>query len=382
MREHFKKVFDQEKQGQLDLSASSLVTRRDFFNLVRLLRDVLAETGRLRNIINRVQLEPTLVSRLGELDAGEELPDDHAVPAPRGFLAPLSRLWSAGPVQGHTSAELSKPSLASTGRPATRLVPKLTAASGITSDMVVVKRQVSSSLSAESSSSSAMPRPIERKSGKDATLLRSIFAGGNGLPGRTSADGWISVRGNTSAAPFGRQTMAAPLTQATDAVLDSFSRVTGDEDDYRPNLLERQLRPRGLSDSSIHSTFIAHANPITLTAANLARTSHSKIDDGDIRATLTTDTHRARDQLSRKISRQYLRAQSSSTASPPPSVIHTPTSASPVAVAVSKGLAPEPSPTLFGNISSWAASSLAPLSALEHNRLGSIQAISRVPSST
>ena len=347
MRELFRKLFDQERNTLHTESetSSSLVGRRDFFILVRLLRDTLSEIGRLRSIINQVQIDPALASKIGDLDAGESISADQPAPSARGFLAPFSRLFSAGQI---SPAEQSpKPTLNGL-RPSTRPVPKQMASSAITSDTVVVKRQVSSTLApgGEDRGLAAPSRPADRK-GNDGRLLRSIFAGGSGM--RTTS--WTSGAGSASAAPTGRQMSSAPLTQATDAVLDSFSR-TGDED-YRPNLLERQLRPRGLSDSSIRSTFVAHAIPNTIRPANIAISTHAYIPDEDVHATLTTDSLKARDQLSRKFSRQHLTSPiaSSSPSSGLPSL-----SSSPVAVPVGKLNRPEPSPSLLSNLQSWATS--------------------------
>jgi hypothetical protein len=144
------------------------------------------------------------------------------------------------------------------------------------------------------------------RSGGSRNQLSSIFAGGGGAVSPSEAS-WVVLPGGRKGAPPSRQTRASSyrqqvLTQNVDAVIDNTS-ANLDEDEFRPNLLERTLRPRGLSDSSIHSTFMSHANPASrlLTPAGLAlsSTSGSRADqatspayqaDGTIRATLATNT--------------------------------------------------------------------------------------------
>jgi hypothetical protein len=106
-------------------------------------------------------------------------------------------------------------------------------------------------------SSSTSANPARRN-------LSSIFAGGAGSTNAGQADPWTMLSRNpshrqsiNSAAPNSRQRVFQPYSKNVDAVVDSVA----EEDEFRPNLLERTLRPRGLSDSSIRSTFLSHANP-------------------------------------------------------------------------------------------------------------------------
>jgi len=134
------------------------------------------------------------------------------------------------------------------------------------------------------------PRPSgtlrPQKSRANRNELLGIFAGAS--TGRVSpSNNWVVVPpGQSSISPipprqlraassqyFGDRTVRArdaqdtasrkKLSSAVDAVIDRTAEQIDDQDpmtvgSYEPPLLERTLRPRGLSDSSIRSTFISH----------------------------------------------------------------------------------------------------------------------------
>lgn len=145
------------------------------------------------------------------------------------------------------------------------------------------------------------PRTLARKkSGKEVRRdLNRIFAGSQqpsaGKPRKADAKAKPEPMPlpRTGGNPFGR--LVSPfvgslsavargqgVSATTNAVLDSIphappagmDKTAGSE--TRATLLERQLRPRGLSDSSIRSTFVAHANPAhrLITRATLAQHVH------------------------------------------------------------------------------------------------------------
>lgn len=271
--------------GSSDQTVESLVSRRDFFALVKVFRDTLSELGKLRTILNRVQLEPALLPKIKEMESLPTLTElINYVPATAfdksaaaTLLAPLSRLFygsetaaSPGP-----SAPAQRPPMPQSRSTSARLAPKIGASSALAPANVNVqfggpggmRRQVSMMPGA---SSGGLSDRYKRDAARD---LGSIFAGGASY--RTnSAEPWTVVgrdRYKPSAAPNTRQTMS----QNVDAVIDG--NIHNDGEDFHPNLLERTLRPRGLSDSSIHSTFMAHANPGTrlLTPAALALSAAS-----------------------------------------------------------------------------------------------------------
>lgn len=360
LRDHFRILVEQEqidRRAQSDPHAAlldpnlSLVTRRDFVALVKLLRDVLVELGRLRGLVNKVLLEPSSAHRLRELDAGTADAAVDVTSASSGFLAPLSRLLSAASavvtpgIEVAPSSPVPKPP---TQRPA-RAVPKLTPSSGLTSATVnvefgsgVVRRIASVAPTDDPIEGTARPVPGRANLAGRRGDLRSIFAGG----GAGSAPEWVVLgNGRQMAAPSGRQAMLpSRLSRQANAVLDTFADPnrapsTGAQS---ADLLQRTLRPRGLSDSSIRSTFDAHgaaataARPVArlLTPAALALSSQPSI--ASVRATMT-----APDDL-----RPTVAARSSAS---------TPLSSSPAGVAPIAMRSAPSSIGLFGNLSAWAS---------------------------
>lgn len=76
MRDRFRRILEQERaavakdatKAVAPPSAESLISRREFVSLVKLLRDLLFEASRLRSLVNRVQLDPSLATRLADFD--------------------------------------------------------------------------------------------------------------------------------------------------------------------------------------------------------------------------------------------------------------------------------------------------------------------------
>ncbi|GAA6011457.1 hypothetical protein JCM11491_002793 [Sporobolomyces phaffii] len=321
MRDRFRRILEQERstlakdtpRAASHSSSESLISRREFVSLVKLLRDLLFEASRLRSLVNRVQLEPSLASRLGELDdaqTGASETTDQATSKSAstagGLLAPLSRLFGSTLSPGEHPTLISRPSSAQLRAP-----PKRGGYSAVTSATVNVefgKAAVRSS-STDPTTTSPSQTPVSRPD-PPRRDLSSIFAGstarpadpwvvlpnGDGPSGATPAPmpqprrapsrspGLASVA--SSYLPFSRilaSSYRPALSSTTNAVLDSIPHAPPTSHDPSasneppPTLLERQLRPRGLSDSSIRSTFLSHgiANPHhrVLTPATLALSS-------------------------------------------------------------------------------------------------------------
>ncbi|GAA5977073.1 hypothetical protein JCM11641_001292 [Rhodosporidiobolus odoratus] len=353
VRQHFRRVVELERathakklqSGQPDDTAStnpndSLVSRRDFVSLVKLLRDLLYETTRLRSIVNRVQLEPSLAPTMKELDVPTVLDPDHAsggaagaskgAPTSGGLLAPLSRLFGA--TLSPDEPSLSHRSSMAQLRPPP---PKRGGSSTVSTATVNVEfgsggvRQASSTApSSEAPGSSGNPlraslvppRPSLPAKAQVKRDISSIFAGASTRSSTLPAgpEPWVVVSPTSGAsvspsplsgpspipAPATRLASAATaassylpfsrylsscrpaMSSTTNAVLDSLPHAPPSHSasssaaaaaqgysDPPPTLLERQLRPRGLSDSSIRSTFISHSHGgggsgVALRAAN------------------------------------------------------------------------------------------------------------------
>ncbi|GAA6020142.1 hypothetical protein JCM10207_006273 [Rhodosporidiobolus poonsookiae] len=346
VRNHFRRVVELERaahakevqRGQYDHSRAtnaneSLVSRRDFVSLVKLLRDLLYEMTRLRSLVNRVHLDPALAAKMEELDVpsalepGEALNKGGAATTAGGLLAPLSRLFGASlsPEDSTLSRQASSAQLrpppakrggSSTVSTATinvefgsGTVRQASATPSSSSSAVSSNLQPSAALRTSTASAQSHPRGPDRQVRRE---ISSIFAGAASRPSSSSTSGATVA----SAAPAGRIASAASaassyipfgrllgsyrpaLSSTTNAVLDSLPAAPParhsssalddeDEDDHHPppTLLERQLRPRGLSDSSIRSTYLSHAATVNphhrlLSPASLALSSEpTRADD-------------------------------------------------------------------------------------------------------
>lgn len=286
MRNHFRQVLEQEASALAsesgtaaqDLSSESLMARKDFITVVKLFRDVLHELGRLRLIINRVALDPQLAARLRDVEAIQAptdlltgtLPGLSDKSGATSLLAPLSRLFYGGDALAGNRAGTAH----GQGGMKSRAAPKIEASSALATATINVefggqggiRRQVSimpqSGDGGLAGKYNSLGKGLPNHSKPPRRELSSIFAGGSGATRAPSGDHWVVLpRGSTarqaSGAPASRQLPHQRYSRHVDAVVDNVP----EEDDFRPNLLERTLRPRGLSDSSIHSTFLAHANP-------------------------------------------------------------------------------------------------------------------------
>lgn len=300
LRETFRRVVEAERRSAAasTTTAESLVTRRDFVQLVKLLREMLNELGRLRSIINRIELDPSLANKVAQMDslAAYEEPEPAVSPASSGLLAPISRLlWSNQP---------SEPTLKR--KPSAHPASKLSALNSVAAETVNVEfgsGQVKQAIKADapnsnSSKSAAAAATIRQASYRsDARSgLRNIFAGAAQSTYRSARDdGWVALSRPPSGAPHDRQRAGGPppptLSTAMDAVLDNFHgqgpHASHGTMPPHPNLLERTLRPRGLSDSSIHSTFQAHGHlPAPVQVTTSQPPPGLAFDDDDLEATL------------------------------------------------------------------------------------------------
>ena len=444
LRNHFRRLLEQERSSAAkDTSGSashhndteSLVVRRDFVALVKLFRDLLFETTRLRSLVNRVQLDPSLAHNLRALDivtaeGGEKL--KVAAPSAGGLLAPLSRLFGGALLGVADPAETiaPRPSVNSRATPTIRPIGKLSGSSGVSSATVSVEFNsgVAGRVVAVGGAGVASPKVASPREGlagvnKSGTQVRrdlnSIFAGGlSSAATRSPTDPWVVVAPppppsstrHFSSNPFGRllASYRPALSSTTNAVLDSIPHAP-QTTDYQPPLLERTLRARGLSDSSIRSTFVAHANPHhrMITPATLALSSERSneaagaitirneedsvrkgLEDLSLGKSLSVGGGSGSRSVSRKSSMAVLRRKPSGANLKPtkldsddvPPVPSLPISISPstphILIAPARSITPIPvsapatlhapshlevqgSTTLFGSLSSWVTSPLA-----------------------
>ncbi|GAA5896120.1 hypothetical protein JCM6882_008494 [Rhodosporidiobolus microsporus] len=300
VRHHFRRIVELERSALLKDAQSSrntpspslpnqhesLVTRRDFVSLVKLLRDLLIETTRLRSIVNRVQLDPSLASTIRELDVPAAVEAEQPAAAggkattSGGLLAPLSRLF--GSTLSPDEPTLSRVSSSAQLRPPPAKRGGSSTVSTATVNVEfgsgVVRQSASATPDLVASTSGLTPARPEQAPRRVKREISSIFAGAStrsASPASTTdprvvvpsaqPSNRLAVAASTASnyIPFGRllPSFRPPMSATANAVLDSIPHdhsSSAIDDEPAPTLLERQLRPRGLSDSSIRSTFLSH----------------------------------------------------------------------------------------------------------------------------
>ncbi|KAH7931341.1 hypothetical protein BV22DRAFT_998573 [Leucogyrophana mollusca] len=287
-----------------DEKLTILCTRKDLRGLFKFFKDVFDELGQLRVTLNDVILEPSIAGKVSEMaldpakaEAMERERKSSGSAHGSSWMAPFSKLFgSSSSDVGSNSSNHTPPRPLSRGRGTVRQprpVPKLGPALAASTTTVNVEfsgtgvgRSVTSTFSAHPgherdttitsslSPASTLPQP---SSSSNVKSVMGIFAG---APRVEDSDPWVVLpRGprrvqstflkadppNSGSATIGRSTMwkrpTSQLSRGVDAVIDADSLlgpVHGDEGeaaDVPGPLLERTLRRRGLSDSSIHSTY-------------------------------------------------------------------------------------------------------------------------------
>lgn len=298
LRAHFRAVLEDEK-------IISTCTRRDFRALLSLFKEMFSELGHMRITLNDVILDPTVAQKVSaaamtdskDVDEARGRAASRSPYALGGWMAPISKLFGTSAVtssdRGSNALSVPTPRVAtgagiasaSAKQKPTRFVPKIGPALGASTTTVNVEfsgsgvgRSVSSALTTSNGAEQAILRattPVATHTGSSRTVL-DIFAG---APRPPDGDAWIVVSPKaqrrlrpvpsganletaTVSRSMGRRMASTRLSRNVDAVIDSESAVheSDDEDDdhnLNDRLLERTLRPRGLSDSSIRSTFLA-----------------------------------------------------------------------------------------------------------------------------
>jgi hypothetical protein len=296
MRTYFRRVLDDEKRQLHGSTTESLVTRKDFMLLIKLFKEMFTELVQLRTVVNQIILDPFAVTRLKEsvqaaidmADPAEAGKAKHTKPAGLGWIAPISKLFTAAPtepsaapaaptprsapkLEASTSASTTHVNVefASTGiiRRSTHALPVISAAEAdpYTSLESISPDTHGKTLSRNGGTIKAKPRPA-------ITLGDGSTRGGPAPPTRAGLMGIFAgapvpaarptIRPKASLEFHGTQRRLGShrrrISNAVDAVIDQpLSENTAEDDN--PTLLERQLRPRGLSDSSIRTTYQSHA---------------------------------------------------------------------------------------------------------------------------
>ncbi|KXN84412.1 hypothetical protein AN958_12641 [Leucoagaricus sp. SymC.cos] len=272
LRQQYRSLLEEDK-------AALPVTRKDLRGLFKFLRDVFIELGQIRTTLNEVILDPTLAPKISDraLHPEREKEVDKDAPAnssAQSWIAPISRLFS--PTRDDLPPSITRSD--GTRHRNTRFVPKSGPALAASAMTVNVEF---SGIGGRSTTNARTTSPVRQSPPTEGTTaLLDIFAGAPQLS--TSTDTWVVVPPPTQARrmasmvqlgsgavleypsngpipeatrTIGRNTvLPIPkeeiIPRAVDAVIDE------SQGQVAP-LLQRTLRRRGLSDSSIHSTFVA-----------------------------------------------------------------------------------------------------------------------------
>jgi hypothetical protein len=352
LRGHFRAILEDER-------STTLISRKEFRALLKTYSELFQEVGSLRATVNEVVLNPQVATRLREETMDPEDGKGRAVPRPTGtlggWIAPLSKLWGAPPTEVpevKVNPASGNPGLMRTGTARNRLQPPRIApklAPAISASTTTVNVEFTNSGIRRAISTTPTPPaalvPVVRERGSPSPLsqtrpqLRGIFVGSSGTPAKQlSTDrqrdpsAVVPTRNAEGNSRLDQATLTSPrptaggvrrlnreengdksrrLSRVVDAVVDQHA-VDDEEDedgDFPSNLLQRTLRPRGLSDSSIHSTFIAHGPPLNriLTPAGLALSSPT-LENG-VKGVMSSGTGRNtpwldRDSVLQSISRK------------------------------------------------------------------------------
>jgi hypothetical protein len=305
LRSQFRSMLEDDK-------AATSVNRKEFRTLIKLFNEIFAEMAQLRASVNEVVLDPSVGTKLREealAEGGGEKSKSGGLDI-QSWIAPLSKLFAGAssqnsphpqPSSGQSlSSKKSGLGLVSGTNLASpvpmRLSAKLAPAVSASTTTVnvefggnaAVRRAVSttSESSIPARTNSTTPQPVVKKQ------LFGIFAGAPRTPAG-KIGGWVMLPpGTVSTPPIAPGSMDKPpvarqgrrvannprrLSRIVDAVVDADAASIAshssreenpegleDDNEYqhsrRPTgLLERTLRRRGLSDSSMHSTFLSAA---------------------------------------------------------------------------------------------------------------------------
>lgn len=227
LREHFRRVLDREARQGTAPADGSLVTRRDFFAVLKLMREALLEIARLRRCINEVHLSPNQAARLLHEHLG----------ANTAKASWFTRMFTG--VLGDGASSSAVPTVPAAA-PSHEQAPSESGFVGLMGVPTV----------------RAQPVP-ERRRGAGAPPSRVVS---RASPAVMSTSVAVHVRGSQTAAAMARGPSALK-PKASQPSLAAASRVA----ESRPPALRDaapEVRPmrraRGLSDSSIHSTFLEH----------------------------------------------------------------------------------------------------------------------------
>ncbi|KAF7775677.1 hypothetical protein Agabi119p4_4070 [Agaricus bisporus var. burnettii] len=274
LRQQYRSLLEEEK-------AALLVTRKDLRGLFKFFRDVFTELAQIRGVLNEVILDPTMASKVSQRALYPEDIDAPANPGAQSWITPISKFLFFPPRAVTPPPPLTSSSSARNRNP--RFVPK--SGPALAASATTVNVEFSGVGGKSTTNTIAAPVAVARTPpAEGTTTLMDIFAGAPQISASTSTgtDNWVVVSPQEQTRPMaslvqlgqefeghflsleaegsrtiGRNTTLpmpqACITRAVDAVID-------ESQNHGAPLLQRTLRRRGLSDSSIHTTFATHGD--------------------------------------------------------------------------------------------------------------------------
>ncbi|KAG1752508.1 uncharacterized protein EDB91DRAFT_1102980 [Suillus paluster] len=287
-----------------DEKVTLLCSRKDLRGLFKLFKDMFEELGQMRVTLNDIILEPSIAQRVSEMSLdpakAEAMERERKASGPgSSWMAPFSKLFGSSLSESstHSSQPPLRPESRGRGiirqpRPVPKLGPALAASTTIVNvefSGAGVGKSVTSTFSAHPtnevnpfgtmSRADIIPRPSTSTSaGSNVRSVMGIFAGAPHPD--DAADPWVVLpRGprrvrstffrsdepsQSGTATIERSVMCKRSNSHLSRGMDPDADLEHDEANDIPGpLLERTLRRRGLSDSSIHSTYMSQAEHST-----------------------------------------------------------------------------------------------------------------------
>ena len=274
-----------------DNKFTAICTRHDLRALFKFLKDIFRELGTVRTTLNDIVLDPSIAPKVREMTLNSR---DESSPREKtlfpgstgGWMAPFSKIFG-GATSSDSKQQVTTHNVNRGRGPASappRFIPKLGPATSASATTVAVEftgtgagRAVTNvSAVPQESVQDAIATPVTTRS--TPLNLMGIFAGAPRndpwvvLPpgsSRQKGERADQLRRTTLGRVAGRSMARAdtntrsPLSRNVDAMIDSDPNASSEERGGTDPA--RTLRTRGLSDSSIHTTFMQHgeAAPVT-----------------------------------------------------------------------------------------------------------------------
>jgi len=370
--------------------------RKDLRVLFKIFKDTFTELGQMRVTLNDVILDPSAATKMselalnpfkGEAEVAERGRENAAHGGPT-WMAPISKLFSQ-PGRGEAIAPPMARSTSGRASSRPRFAPKLGPA--LAASTTTVNVEFSGTGVGRPITSTVPPVPVlpqvhtELLSEPSSALPSSVSAGVMGIfagaprPAPAQADSWVvvpkgpqrvqssmnSVNLSASTSTIGRSTgrrNTNRLSRNVDAIIDvEHPQMELDEEaDTLPPLMERTLHRRGLSDSSIHSTFTSHADELPSSSNASSSTSIHWPDRNSVFQALSRTVHNFRMTASGTMATigsgsSLSTSEVSSPQKPVQSAVQTPKKA--VVSSLSRPISPSMANLIPNiNLSSWAAS--------------------------